>query len=880
MAHHSPLPVPVPGRVWLARLRLLFLYAILCYSLLEISLASRDLLEAAPFLPDQSTLPAPTTAYPAQRAGINVALEQYADSAQRRAALADLAGAGFGWVRQRADWRLLEPAPGRYEWAEMDDILADVAAVGLEIVVVLDGSPPWARATQDRTPTDNPFAPPADNTDFARFAGAFARRYQRQVRFYQIWDEPNIAPHWGNRLIEPVAYARLLAEATPAIRAADPDAQILLAALAPTADRGHTAIDEGWYLRRLYAARAAPYFDAVTAEPFGFGLPPDDSRSRVDILNFQRIGLLRRVMLAAGDSGKPVWAVRYGWNRSTNSVWQTVTPQTQSRYMTQANALALNWPWLAGLGWTIDRPAQSRDDPLWGFALSTPAGQPTALLETFALVNDTASFQQSGSHSTRLFDWLFWLAALFWILWRGWRAGQAAGIGTWAVRYASQPLWVQTAVWLLLGIVYYFATWPPLIGLCWLAAAFLLAAQPLTGLLLAAFFLPFQFQHKELALVGAVLAIPPAHALLLCSLPGFCHRWQSLWGRIRNNRRQPVFISVYQCLSVATLPSDWLALGWLGISLLSASAAWDWAVTPVALWQLTLAPLLLYALARTFAVTPAKRLWSAGALAAGCVVAALIGLLLWGNGQGVVVDGVRRLLGLTFSPNQTALMLLRGLFVCLGVTAVSRGRLRWLWMAGAGLLGLALLLTGSRGALLLGIPAGLALWLALQPASQRRLAGRGWWIAGLILAVSVGLALVLGERLLNSATVGQRLYIWQGALDLWRAYPWLGVGPGGFFWHYPAFMAAAAATEPNLLHPHNLWLEFATGWGATGLLWLLCFGYWLVRRMKLRSGRLSGMEVGLLAGLVASVAHGQVDAFAALPELALWNWLAIGLLRE
>jgi O-antigen ligase len=146
--------------------------------------------------------------------------------------------------------------------------------------------------------------------------------------------------------------------------------------------------------------------------------------------------------------------------------------------------------------------------------------------------------------------------------------------------------------------------------------------------------------------------------------------------------------------------------------------------------------------------------------------------------------------------------------------------------------------------------------------------------------VLVGVGFVLGERLLNSATVGQRLYIWQGALDLWRAYPWLGVGPGGFFWHYPAFMTAAAATEPNLLHPHNLWLEFATGWGVTGLLWLLCFGYWLVRRMKLRSGGLSGVEAGLLAGLVAGIAHGQVDAFAALPELALWNWLAIGLLRE
>ncbi|RLT37945.1 MAG: O-antigen ligase domain-containing protein, partial [Chloroflexi bacterium] len=702
------------------------------------------------------------------------------------------------------------------------------------------------------------------------FAGAFAQRYQNQIRFYQIWDEPNIAPHWGNRLVEPVAYGHLLAETAPAIRAADADAVILLAALAPTADRGHTAIDEGWYLRRLYAAGAAPYFDAVAAQPFGFGLPPDDSRSRVEILNFQRIGLLRRVMVAAGDGEKPIWAVRYGWNRSTNSIWQTVTTQTQSRYVTQANALAQHWPWLAGLGWAVERPARPADDPLWGFALYSPAGEPTALLETFARVNRAASFPLPESRSTRLFDGLFWFAALLWILWRGWRSGQVAGLSGWSARFAAQPAWTQIAGWLLLAAVYYFAAWPPLIALCWLAASLILAAQPLTGLLLAAFFLPFQFQHKELALVGTVLAMPPAHALLMCSLPGLWRRWTVTRQRWRFAPRH----------------TDWLALGWLGIGLLSASAGWQWAVTPAALWQFTIAPLLLYALARTSAVTPHQRLRVTSALAAGCVAAALIGLWLWGSGQGVVVDGVRRLLGLTFSPNQTALMLVRGLFVCLALGAANqggttnRGAWRWLWVAGAGVIGVALLLTGSRGALLLGIPGGLALWLALQPAACRRLAGRGGLIPGLILLVSAGLALALGERLLNSGTISQRLHIWRGAWDLWRAYPWLGVGPGGFFWHYPAFMTAAASTEPNLLHPHNIWLEFATDWGVPGLLWLIGFGYWLVLRIKIRAGRLNGLEVGLLAGLVAGIAHGQVDAFGALPELVLWNWLVIGLLRK
>ncbi|MEZ4555168.1 MAG: hypothetical protein R2854_01715 [Caldilineaceae bacterium] len=37
---------------------------------------------------------------------------------------------------------------------------------------------------------------------------------------------------------------------------------------------------------------------------------------------------------------------------------------------------------------------------------------------------------------------------------------------------------------------------------------------------------------------------------------------------------------------------------------------------------------------------------------------------------------------------------------------------------------------------------------------------------------------------------------------------------------------------------------------------------------------------GLLAGLAAGFAHGQVDAFLTLPDLAGWNWVALALLAQ
>jgi O-antigen ligase len=207
----------------------------------------------------------------------------------------------------------------------------------------------------------------------------------------------------------------------------------------------------------------------------------------------------------------------------------------------------------------------------------------------------------------------------------------------------------------------------------------------------------------------------------------------------------------------------------------------------------------------------------------------------------------------------------------------------------------ALWLTASRGAWLLGLPAGGAifLWLTWRSrgatpdkqadSSTHRLA----WLAAaaLLLLIVAGGALgglllfpEMGGRLANSETVVRRFAIWRASLELWRAYPLAGVGPGGFFWRYPAFIPAGAGMDPNLRHPHNLWLEAGTLWGALGLIWLVTALVVVAKsgwRAVKRGGGNRWIYIGLLAGLVAGLAHGQVDAFMALADLTGWAWLAL-----
>jgi O-antigen ligase len=318
--------------------------------------------------------------------------------------------------------------------------------------------------------------------------------------------------------------------------------------------------------------------------------------------------------------------------------------------------------------------------------------------------------------------------------------------------------------------------------------------------------------------------------------------------------------------------------------LLSARNAWPLTAYWTGLWNLALLPLLGAGLLYMFRATPRTRLLSA--LFAGGVAVTLIGLISWLRGGGTAVDGVLRLVGPYFSANQAALYLERSFFLGLGLIWTLPAARRWLGL-GCGLILLALLLTASRGALLLGLPAGLLVWgWGVIAAGKDRAGGKPhlrwrWLLPVTVLLILAGWWLwpLLGARLTNSATVLQRLTIWQSSLALWHDYFWLGIGPDGFFWRYPAYLPLGALDEPNLHHPHNLWLTVVTGWGVAGLLWLGLLLWWLARRLRqwcVAPDR--WLALALLAAWAAALAHGQVDATLTLPDLALWSWLTLALL--
>lgn len=316
--------------------------------------------QLAPGSPAPSAAPQPLRTIPytdVNPYGGNFFLAREAESWKVEKTLEMAREAGLGWVKQLLPWEALELRRGvfrhegtnRSTWERYDEIVAMAERRGLQIIFRLDRPPPWARGHKPNPPDGQ--VPPASLEDFGNYVAAVAQHYRGRVRFYQIWNEPNLAREWGGQTPDPVAYTELLKVAYRRIKAVDPSAVVLNAPLAQTYERSARAMPDLDFLEAMYLAGAKDAFDVFFANGYGFEYPPEDPPAP-DRLNFRRVLLLRRIMDRYGDGHKAVWFNEFGWNAAPETfpperlIWRRVTEEQQAEYTVRAIRQArAEWPW-------------------------------------------------------------------------------------------------------------------------------------------------------------------------------------------------------------------------------------------------------------------------------------------------------------------------------------------------------------------------------------------------------------------------------------------------------------------------------------------------------------------------------------------------------
>jgi len=338
--------------------------------------------------------------------GVNTFMEQEVEPVKRERICQMLHDAGAGWIRQEFPWEDIEihgkgdfedrrHEPYRSAWDKYDQIVELAGRYDLKIIARLSNPPAWSRSAGDELGS---LAPPDNLEDYGDFVYAFASRYRDAIDFYQVWNEPNIYPEWGEHPVDPVAYTHLLEVGSRRIKAADPDAVILCGALAATIEMdGYPhGMSDFVFLQRMYDAGAKDYFDIMAVQGYGLWSSPTDRRMRPRVLNFSRPQYIRDIMVKNGDENKPIWMTEMNWNaipaeHPAYPMFGRVTEQQQADYAVQAFRRAqLEWPWMGVMNvWFFKRASDAeKDQPMYYFRMVEPDFTPLPL---YAAIKDEAN---------------------------------------------------------------------------------------------------------------------------------------------------------------------------------------------------------------------------------------------------------------------------------------------------------------------------------------------------------------------------------------------------------------------------------------------------------------------------------------------------------
>lgn len=221
--------------------------------------------------------------------------------------------AGITMVRLDFLWDRLEPSKGKFNYVYYDQLVKTLIKNKIEILGLLGYCTLWANDQKKWN------LPPGNPHDFHNFAFNIVSRYKEHIRYWEIWNEPNVSVYfdvsnWA------ASYLPILKEGYSAAKEADPQSVILHGGLGQSVSES---------LEELYRLGAKPYFDKVNIHPF---VNPKDLSKRPlsKVVSFD-IDQVEEIMKKNGDETKKIWITELGcpgrnpeippWNPQSPKNW-------------------------------------------------------------------------------------------------------------------------------------------------------------------------------------------------------------------------------------------------------------------------------------------------------------------------------------------------------------------------------------------------------------------------------------------------------------------------------------------------------------------------------------------------------------------------------
>ncbi len=206
--------------------------------------------------------------------------------------------AGVSWTRRNGVvWSAVEPTEGARNWgalSELEGELRGASSKGLQVILIVRSTPEWARKIAGSGAYCGPVA--ADKLSaLGSFMHDLVARYSAppyDVKYWELWNEPDIVPSavpipdsvfgcWGDDgdgYYGGGYYGEMLKVVYPQVKAADPQAQVLVGGLlldcdprpgAGCAATGSNSLPPK-FLEGILANNGGGYFDGVSFHAYDY----------------------------------------------------------------------------------------------------------------------------------------------------------------------------------------------------------------------------------------------------------------------------------------------------------------------------------------------------------------------------------------------------------------------------------------------------------------------------------------------------------------------------------------------------------------------------------------------------------------------------------
>lgn len=198
--------------------------------------------------------------------------------------------AGIKQVRDELFWHEVEKSKGIYKIpdAPLKNLDYSIQA-GLETLIILDYGNMFY--DEGKAPTSKEAL-----QSFSEYAFTMAKELKGKVKYFEIWNEPNVDGFWKPKS-DPSAYVNLLKNAYPAIKRGNPEAIVLGVSLAGI---------EPEFIDQVFKLGGYDFMDIVSLHPYCTPKSPEEAKifekMEKHYENFKKYG-----------KSKPIWITEVGW---------------------------------------------------------------------------------------------------------------------------------------------------------------------------------------------------------------------------------------------------------------------------------------------------------------------------------------------------------------------------------------------------------------------------------------------------------------------------------------------------------------------------------------------------------------------------------------